>query len=352
MEQIIENLCEEAAQIGVFLPLIPTTDIIKQPTDLHGIQLKNRAAVMISACYDADENGAPTQATITRYCNAAKRIDCGMFWSEPIAVSAEARADAHQLMLTEKNADAFKMLCDAVKEATGGAVMIALLDHAGRNAMQPSSLEKCEYLNNCELIADEKIPAVAADCAIAAKAAETAGFQGTALNVCDRNLFADSLAAFHRDGKFGGDFSDRSRLVRDCFTAMRIATTDNVFLTIRLCLSDGLPQPYGYGMAFEDETAPDLSESVLLLQILQELYGVKLVACEVGTPNKNWLCKDTPESELIRTSRLCTCIAMLDSALQQNVQLILPKHNTEIPFANLAAGMISGEFASFAGFTQ
>ena len=58
-----------------------------------------------------------------------------------------------------------------------------------------------------------------------------------------------------------------------------------------------------------------------------------------------------PEAEILRVSRLCTCIAMLDSDMQQNVQLIVPEiPSDDIPFANLASGMIAGEFASFGGF--
>ena len=104
-------------------------------------------------------------------------------------------------------------------------------------------------------------------------------------------------------------------------------------------------------MAFEDSTAPDLYEPALLLKIMQELYGVELVICSIGIPNINWLLEPEPESVLIRMSRLCTCIAMLDSDLQQNVQLVVPEIVTdEIPFENLASGMIAGEFASFGGF--
>ena len=134
---------------------------------------------------------------------------------------------------------------------------------------------------------------------------------------------------------------------------MKMVVSAQMFFTIRLCLSDGIPQPDGWGMAFEDSSAPDLYEPALLLKILQALYGVSLVICSVGIPDINWMCEAQPESDLLRYSRLCTCIAMLDSDLQQNVQLVLPELKTDdIPFANLAAGMISGEFASFGGFTE
>jgi hypothetical protein len=133
---------------------------------------------------------------------------------------------------------------------------------------------------------------------------------------------------------------------------MKMVTTDKLFYSIRLCLSDGISQPDGWGMAFEDLSAPDLYEPALLVKILQALYGVKLVLCSIGVPDINWMLSAERESGLIRYSRLCTCIAMIDSDMQQDVQLIMPEIDAEeIPFENLAAGMIQGEFASFAGFS-
>ena len=127
--------------------------------------------------------------------------------------------------------------------------------------------------------------------------------------------------------------------------------TQKLLFSVRLSLSDGIAQPDGWGMAFEDEAAPDLYEPALLLKILQTLYEVKLVLCTAGIPGVNWMRAEEPEEELITVSRLCTCIAMLDSDMQQNIYLIVPEQKTEmIPFENLAAGMIIGEFASFAGY--
>lgn len=353
MAQSMDKLKQEAALLGVFLPLLEDTSALSAPLTLHGNALQNREAVMVSAGYDADENGMPTANTIARYVAAAKSRSCGLLWTEPVAISKEARCNAGQLVINEENKDAFAALCKAVKEAVPNVVMVALLDHAGAQALAPVCFERCPLFEGMPVILEETaVTPIAVACGIAARSASEAGFHGIALNVCERNLFSESLAAFHRDGAFGGDFDDRTRFVRDCYTAMRMTAPD-AFLSIRLCLSDGLPQPYCFGMAFEDETAPELSESVLLLQILQALYGVEMVACEVGVPGINWMNREEPEHPILPVSRLCTCIAMLDSAMQQNVTLLIAESSVsgEMPFENLAAGMIAGEFASLAGFT-
>ena len=242
----------------------------------------------------------------------------------------------------------------ASKEAFGTApVTVALLDHAGHHALYPVSIERSESLpTDARQLTDDELMTVVLDCGDAAKASLSAGFAGIALNAADRNLFSESLAAFHRDGKFGGDFDDRTRFLRDCYTAVRMITGEQMFCTIRLCLSDGISQPDGWGMAFEDLSAPDLYEPALLIKILQALYGVTVILCSIGIPDINWMLAAEPEPDMIRYSRLCTCVAMLDSDMQQNVKLIVPEIGSEeIPFANLAAGMIRGEFATFAGFT-
>ena len=353
----VQALRNEASRIGVFFPMIAETEIIGEPDTLHARPVASRRVLCMQSACDADTDGAPTDATLARYAEAVKKQQYGIVWLEPCAISAEARRYEHSLVLCEKNAEAFHRLTEAISKASEEAfgtipVIVALLDHAGHHALTPVAVETSKALpTDARLLTDDEMTQIVLQCAEAAKAAVTAGCGGIALNAADRNLFGESLAAFHRDGKFGGDFDDRTRFVRDCYTAMKMLTGERLFYTIRLCLSDGIPQPDGWGMAFENLSAPDIYEPALLLKILQTLYGVKLVLCSIGIPDINWMLSPKRERDLIRYSRLCTCTAMLDSDMQQNVQLILPELDAEeVPFANLAAGMIKGEFASFVGY--
>ena len=88
-----------------------------------------------------------------------------------------------------------------------------------------------------------------------------------------------------------------------------------------------------------------------LLELCPDRAAVIAELNAIGIPGVSWM-NGAPEPELIRVSRLCTCIAMVDSNLQENVQLILPESGMqEIPFEHLSAGMIGGEFASFAAYS-
>lgn len=356
--ETIETLRKQAKAIGVFLPLADEdkqSEALSKPASLHGRTVENRAVLLMQPAYDADENGAPSAETVARYCDAVRQRAYGILWTEPIAVTPDARADMHQLMLTEQNKEAFadmlQKIAAAAKDAHGFAPLtVALLGHAGCFALSPAVIERHAHLpEKVSVLTDDYLTRLVVSCGESAAWAEQAGFAGIALNACDCDLFGNSLAAFHRDGRFGGDFDDRTRFLRDCYTAMHM-TLNDAFLTIRLSLSDGIPQPDGWGMGCEDPEAPDLDEPTLLLEILRMLFGVEMVSCKVGTEGMHWMNRDA-EKELIRISRLCTCIAMADSDLQQNVQLIVPETPVQdIPFESLAAGMIDGEFASFAGY--
>ncbi len=353
----ISDIREQASDIGVFFPLSYETESLDMPGELHGHAIASRNVLMMQPGHDADASGAPTAATIARYQAAVQERQYSIVLLEPAAIAENARKHENDLVIGEQTQQAFAKLIEAIRQTAqevfgSEPLVVALLDHAGHHALYPVSMEHSPSLpTDARILSDDELTAMVVSCGQAAKAAEQAGADGISLNAADRSLFGESLAAFHRDGKFGGDFDDRSRFIRDCYTAMKMLTTDKLFYTLRLTLSDGVPQPDGWGMAFEDSSAPDLYEPGLLLKIMQALYGVELVFCTIGIPQINWMLAAEPESDLIRLSRLCTCIAMLDSDLQQNVQLVVPELPSEdIPFANLASGMIAGEFASFGGF--
>lgn len=357
LEMLIDQLREQASDVGLFFPMQYDTDALETEGLLHSHKLSNRNVLLMQPGGDATAEGAPSDLTVQRYADAVKEKAYSIVVLEPAAIEKDARDSEANLAFTNENEASFRALVEAVKAASMEShgfepVIVLLLDHAGHHALKPAAFDHSASLpTDAPLLEDDALTPLLICCSDAAKRAEAIGINGIGLNAADRSLFGESLAAFHRDGKFGGDFDDRTRFLRDCYTAMKMVVSDQFFFTIRLCLSDGIPQPDGWGMAFEDSSAPDLYEPALLLKIMRALYGVEFVICTIGLPNINWMCEAQPESDLIRYSRLCTCIAMLDSDLQQNVQLVVPEIETEdVPFAHLVSGMIAGEFASFGGF--
>lgn len=341
----ISSLRREAKARGLFLPVSDSSAALQLPCTLHGHTVCNRRSLQVSSVWDA-ENGSPTQATQARYVSAAQS-GCGLIWSEPMAICDGGKRDAGQLCLNESALPELKAMVQAMRNAASAQqqpVLIALLDHGGRGAWQPQIIEHRAALDTPETavlepMTDADLQQLVVAAGEAARIAEAAGFDGIAFNAAHGSLFDESLAAFSRDGMFGGDFDDRTRFLRDCYTAAKL-TTNSAFLAIRLNLCDGIAQPHGWGMAFEDFDAPDLSESSLLLQILHGLYDVTLVACEVDANDRS------TADMLSQMSLACTCTAMLDSALQENVHLVMPAC-AELA-ENIGAAMVQKAFASFA----
>jgi 2,4-dienoyl-CoA reductase-like NADH-dependent reductase (Old Yellow Enzyme family) len=116
----------------------------------------------------------------------------------------------------------------------------------------------------------------------AARLASDAGFDGVDVKACHGYLTSELLAAFTREGRYGGAFENRSRFLLE--TTRRIASeVPDVFCTTRLNAFDGLPFPYGFGVDRDDETAPDLREPRDLLEHLGAL-GVPLANITLGVP--------------------------------------------------------------------
>lgn len=344
----ISNLRREAKARGLFLPVSDSSAALHLPCTLHGHTVCNRRSLQVFPVWDA-ENGSPTQATQARYVSAAQS-GCGLVWSEPMAICDGGKRNAGQLCLNESALPELKAMVQAMRSAAPAQqppVLIALLDHGGRSAEQPQCIEHraapditdTSDTADIEPMTDSALQQLVVAAGEAACVAEAAGFDGIAFNAAHGSLFDESLSAFSRDGIFGGDFDDRTRFLRDCYTAAKL-TTNSAFLAICLNLCDGIAQPYGWGMAFEDFDAPDISEPSLLLQILRELYDVMLVACEVDANDRG------TADVLAQMSLACTCTAMLDSALQENVHLVMPACSE---FAeNIGAAMVQKAFASFA----
>ena len=219
MSETISKFRDEAQRIGVFLPLAFSVEPLSQPASLHDHTVPNRNVLLMQPGNDATEDGAPSQETIDRYTKAVRERAYSIVWIEPAAVSADARYSENGLVMSEEHEEAYRALVSAIVSESEQAhgikpLVIALLDHAGHHAQKPVAFMHSETLpTDAPLLTDEDITALILTCANAAQAAEKAGFSGVALNAADRSLFGESLAAFHREGKYGGDFDDRTRLL-------------------------------------------------------------------------------------------------------------------------------------------
>ena len=158
--------------------------------------------------------------------------------------------------------------------------------------------------NDLAVVRDEELYELIECYVSAAGAARDAGFRFVDVKACHGYLVHEFLSAFVRPGPFGGDFAGRTRFLREIVNRIRKAYPELV-VGVRLSAFDTvpyeavrgeagrpmrhaalLPYRYGFGLDQADPLRIDLSETIELLRILQEL-GVAAVNISCGTPYYN-----------------------------------------------------------------
>jgi 2,4-dienoyl-CoA reductase-like NADH-dependent reductase (Old Yellow Enzyme family) len=244
---------------------------------------------------DAETDGSPSDLTKRRYARFSGS-GAGLVWAEAISVTPEARTSDHQMMINENTADSFKTLVEDMKK--NDVFAVAQLTHSGRfakNSDTPHALfatrslpfeEKRPQDKDVPVLTDDYLDALPEKFAKAAKIAEDAGFDAIDVKACHQYLLDELLSAHTREGKYGGSFENRIRLMVDCFDAVRSVLRPETVLASRLSLSDMIEAPYGFAVAEGKPVTPDLTETKKLLEILTA-KGLSLVDMTMGSPYFN-----------------------------------------------------------------
>ncbi|MFW5986373.1 MAG: NADH:flavin oxidoreductase, partial [Halanaerobiales bacterium] len=96
---------------------------------------------------------------------------------------------------------------------------------------------------------------------------------------CHRYLLSENLAAHTREGKYGGSYENRTRLMKNA--VKKISREVDIDLAARLNIYDAIPYPYGWGGDRQGDE--DLREPRKLVGELEEL-GVRLINITACTP--------------------------------------------------------------------
>jgi 2,4-dienoyl-CoA reductase-like NADH-dependent reductase (Old Yellow Enzyme family) len=117
----------------------------------------------------------------------------------------------------------------------------------------------------------------------AAKLARKAGFDGVDIKACHRYLISELLASHNREGKYGGSFENRTRLLLEIIAAIKAEMDGDFIIACRFNVFDAHPHPYGFGCDKEDMWKYNPDESLRLVRKLCEA-GVKLLSNSAGNP--------------------------------------------------------------------
>ena len=268
--------------------------ILDLPLTVGGHLIPNRVVFQPMEGCDCNEDGSPSELTKEKYRKAA-RSGAGLIWFEANAVTPEGRTNVRQMMLTEENKEAFRSLLAemrriAAAETGTSPVMILQLTHSGRQSIEPMIAyrnpvyEERRPASDGQIVTDEYLDTLPARYAASARLAEAVGFDGVDVKSCHGYLFQELLSAFHRPGRYGGPFENRTRLYLDSVRAVREAISERCLLTTRLSVSDMVPYPNGFGTTAENQL--DLREPDLLVDALVK-EGVSILNVTVGNPYYN-----------------------------------------------------------------
>ncbi|NLE39486.1 MAG: FAD-dependent oxidoreductase [Pirellulaceae bacterium] len=299
-----EDLTRMAAELGLSLPVSEDTSILASPVAVGPLTAPNSLAVQPMEGCDGDAEGRPGELTRRRYRRFA-RGGAGLLWFEAIAVVREGRANPRQLWLHGGSAASFAaMVADsrAVAAERFGAdhrpIMVAQLTHSGRYSrpsLAPHPLipqhdpyrdKRMNLAEDWPVLSDDELDRLPDAYAEAARLAFEAGFDAVDVKSCHGYLINELFACHTREGKYGGPFENRVRLLLDILDRVRDAVGRDRLITSRMGVYDAIPYPYGWGVDRSDVMKPDLSEPKRLIGLLVE-RGVGLLNVTVANPYYN-----------------------------------------------------------------
>jgi NADPH2 dehydrogenase len=318
-----EQLLRAAAALQVEIYLQDDLSPLWQPISIGPYRLGNRLCIQPMEGCDGTLEGAPDELTFRRY----RRFGAGgakLIWGEATAVLPEARANPRQLCLIPENLSALERLlaeCRQAHRQTWGNdsdLLVGLqLTHSGRYShwrpllamhdplLDPITFDRStgKFVDSSyPLLSDAELELVEEAFVRAARWAYQIGCQFVDIKQCHRYLLNELLAARLRPGQYGGDFENRTRLVRNIITRIRQEVPQLLIFT-RLNVYDGLPyrRPPGnpdgpgepwpfslpvlsaWGTSPLDPQQPDLEEPIRWIEQMRQL-GVTVVNISMGNP--------------------------------------------------------------------
>lgn len=286
----------------------------------HQLTLSNRFCILPMEGWDGTTDGKPSELTVRRWRRFGQSGAKLIWGGEAFAVRPDGRANPNQLIVNESNLSDLVHLREGLFQVHGvrwrtDDLFIGLqLTHSGRfcrpidkKRMEPHILYSHPILDkkfglpaDHPLMADDDIDRLIEDYIAAAKLAQKAGFHFVDIKHCHGYLGHEFLSAVDRKGKYGGNFENRTRFLREIVGGIR-TEVPGLEIGVRLSAFDfmpfkpgadgtGVPEDWplnsGYRHAFGGDgtgTGIDLTEPHQFLDLLEAL-NIKLINISAGSP--------------------------------------------------------------------
>jgi NADPH-dependent glutamate synthase beta subunit-like oxidoreductase/2,4-dienoyl-CoA reductase-like NADH-dependent reductase (Old Yellow Enzyme family) len=296
-----DELRAASSAMGLSIPVDDDFSVLFESVPVAGRKAPNRFLVQPMEGFDADAAGTPGELAFRRYSRYAAG-GFGTIWMEATAVMNAGRSNPSQFWINADNvsvfADMIGMMRRKAREAFSHEIVVIIqLTHSGRYS-KPSGLPEPIIAHHSQildpkhglppdypLISDAELDRLQDTYVAAAKLAASAGVDGVDIKSCHRYLVSELLASFTREGRYGGTFENRTRLLREV-AARILREAPGIFVTTRMNAFDAIPHPYGFGVSRDNPGVPDLEEPLRLAGILSGL-GVPLLNVSIGNPYYN-----------------------------------------------------------------
>lgn len=328
----VKSFQDYTKSLGIDLPFDETLQVGDQAplgqsyTLKNGHQIGNRFCIHPMEGWDGTEDGCPTENTHRRWNNFG-RSGAKLIWGgEAVAVRHDGRANPNQLMIQEHTLKGLEELRAGLvnihQEQFGltDDLLVGLqLTHSGRFArpnsktrLEPMSLYHHPLLDEMfgidpdhPVFSDAEIEDLIADFVRAARQTQELGFDFVDLKHCHGYLGHEFLSAYHRPGKYGGSFENRTRFLREIVAGVR-NVAPKLGIGVRVSAFDFPPfrkgmddvgQPlefhdekgqYPYAFGGDPDNPLDIQHDEIFrfLELLQSL-DIELVNLSCGSPYYN-----------------------------------------------------------------
>ena len=298
--QTLNEIQEDCTTLGTCIKFSQNTEVLKKPVRVGTTEAPNAFAVLPMEGCDSETDGGISAAVRRRYLRFASG-GSGLLWWEACSVVPEGRANPKQMMLTTENKDSISRLVEEIlqcAEQENGIrpLNILQLTHSGRYARpdshtpQPMIVQHDPWLDaalhlsgETPLVSDAYLEKLIQHYVRSAKLAKECGFDGVDIKACHRYLLNELLTARNRDGKYGGTFENRIRLLLNIIRAVRCEVGSDMIIASRFNAFDVHPYPFGFGSDPGGTDKWDRTEPVALTEAMIAA-GVNLLSASAGNP--------------------------------------------------------------------
>jgi 2,4-dienoyl-CoA reductase-like NADH-dependent reductase (Old Yellow Enzyme family) len=224
-----------------------TTPQVFAPATLGPITLRNR--IIKAATFEGVMPGGRVSDELISFHQRVAAGGVAMTTVAYLAVSPEGRTDRHCVQLNDEALPGLRRLTEAVHAE--GAAVAAQIGHAGpvanaRSNRAPSLSPSGGFTpmgSRLRAVSAAGIDRITEDYRRAASVAVEAGFDSLEVHVGHNYLLSAFLSPKlnRRDDAFGGSVENRARFARQVLRAVRDAVGDDVAVTAKLNMADGVP---------------------------------------------------------------------------------------------------------------